>query len=227
MGAIWLGLERLAGIASVVHLVGGSKIACSEGVSLWGAACPVASVRGAPMPISREQFITLLTNSHKRIYNFIGSMVIDRNDADDIMQETSLALWKHADEFQEGTDFGAWACSFAYYRVIKLRRAKHYRLKLADRVVERLASDALGEAQLDRMLAAEQFELRRRALVECLQAVPDRNRGLLLDYYANGRSLADIGLGIGRNANAVAQLFHRLRSLLRDCMAKRLPSPPA
>lgn len=179
------------------------------------------------MPISREQFITLLTNSHKRIYNFIGSMVVDRNDADDIMQETSLALWKHADEFQEGTDFGAWACSFAYYRVIKLRRAKHYRLKLADRVVERLASDALGETQLDRMMAAEQFELRRRALVECLRVVPDRNRGLLLDYYANGRSLADIGLGIGRNANAVAQLFHRLRSLLRDCMAKRLATRPA
>lgn len=178
------------------------------------------------MPIAREEFISLLTASHRRIYNFIGSMVVDRNDADDIMQETSLALWKHADEFEPGTDFGAWACSFAYYRVIKERRAKHYRLKLADRVVDLLAKDALGETQLDRMLASEQFELRREALAKCLQEVPGRNRTLLLDYYSNGRSLAEIGLGVGRNANAIAQLFHRLRGLLRDCMHKRLASRP-
>jgi RNA polymerase sigma-70 factor (ECF subfamily) len=174
------------------------------------------------MPISREEFISLLTSSHKRIYNFIGSMVVDRNDADDIMQETSLALWKHADDFQPGTDFGAWACSFAYYRVIKDRRAKHYRLKLADRVVDRLAADALDETQLDRLLAAEQFELRRLALAACLAELPLRNRRLLLDYYGNGRSLAEIGLAIGRNANAVAQLFHRIRRLLRDCLTTRL-----
>lgn len=174
------------------------------------------------MPISREEFITLLTGSHKRIYNFIGSMVVDRNDADDIMQETSLALWQHAEEFREGTDFGAWACSFAYFRVIKQRRAKHYRLKLAERVVDMLAADALGETELDRMMAAEQFELRRRALAACLDEVPDRNRRLLLDYYANGMSLADIGLGVGRNANAIAQLFHRIRGLLRECIARRL-----
>jgi RNA polymerase sigma-70 factor (ECF subfamily) len=179
------------------------------------------------MPIDREEFIALLTASHRRIYNFIGSMVVDRNDADDIMQETSLALWKHADEFEPGTDFGAWACSFAYFRVIKERRAKHYRLKLADRVVDLLAAEAIGETQLERLSAAEQFEVRRRALAECLQKIPDRNRGLLLDYYTHGRSLTEIGLGIGRNANAIAQLFHRLRRLLRDCIHKRLAPRPA
>lgn len=174
------------------------------------------------MPISHAEFISLLTKSHKRIYNFIGSMVVDRNDADDIMQETSLALWEHADEFENGTDFGAWACSFAYYRVMKLRRAKHYRLKLADRVVDRLAAEALDETQLDRLLAAEQFELRRQALAACLDELPDRNRLLLIEYYTHSRSLSEIGLDIGRNANAVAQLFHRLRGLLRDCMTKKL-----
>lgn len=174
------------------------------------------------MPLSSDQFSALLTSSRQRIYNFIGSMVLDRNDADDIMQETSLALWKHADEFREGEDFTKWACSFAYFRVMKQRRAKYYRLKLVERVVDLLATEALADDQLDKLLAAEQFERQERALAECLEEVPTRNRSLLLEYYANGRSLAEIGLGVGRNANAIAQLLHRLRSRLRDCVARRL-----
>ncbi len=175
------------------------------------------------MPLTREEFVSLLTHSQRRVYAFIGTLVVDRSDADDVLQETNLALWQMADEFQPGTDFVAWACRVAYYRVLKHRTAAvRLRARFADHLVDLLAQESLHETHLESMIAAEQFERHRHALAACLEEVPDRSRSLLLQYYAEGRSLADIGASAGRTANAIAQLFHRVRSALRECIRRRL-----
>lgn len=175
--------------------------------------------------LSHDEFMALLTKSQRRLYGFIGTLVVDRTDADDVLQETNLALWQMADHFEPGTDFTAWAFQVARYRVLKQQRsARRHRVRFADQVVDLLTAETLAETHLDRLAAAEQFETLRRALAACLEEVSERNRGLLLQYYDHGRSLADIGATIGRNANAVAQLFHRIRAALRACIRQRLPS---
>ena len=176
------------------------------------------------MPLPPDEFVALLTQSQPKLFGFIGRMVIDRTDTDDVLQETNMALWKMADQFQEGTDFVAWACRVAYFRILEHRTAaKKFRIRLADKMLELLASAALDENRLDSLVDAEQFEARRSALATCLDEMPARNRGLLLDYYDKGRSLGDIGTSLGRNANAVAQLFHRIRAALRACMKASRP----
>lgn len=188
------------------------------------AALPYGSAgQTFSMPLPPDQFVALLTRAQPQIYGFIGRMVIDRTDADDVLQETNMALWKLADQFQEGTDFVAWACRVAYYRVLEHRTAaKRLRIRLNDAMLELLATISLDENRLDSLVAAEEFEARRSALAACLDELPRRNRELLADYYGKGRSLGDIGTSLGRNANAVAQLFHRIRAILRTCVKGKL-----
>lgn len=175
------------------------------------------------MPIAREEFVSLLTTSQRRIYAFIGTLVADRVDADDVLQETNLALWELADRFEPGTDFVAWACRVAYFRVLKHRSAaRKLRVNLVHEVVDLLAAESLAQTQLDSLADTEQFERHRHALAACLAEIPERNRCLLLQYYEQGRSLAEIGASVGRHANAIAQLFHRIRGLLRKCIRRRL-----
>lgn len=175
------------------------------------------------MPLPPDQFVALLTRAQPQIFGFIGRMVIDRTDADDVLQETNMALWRMADQFQEGTDFVAWACRVAYFRVLEQRSAaKRLRIRLGDAMLELLARVSLDESRLDSLVAAEQLEARRTALAACLDELPRRNRELLVDYYGKGRSLGDIGTALGRNANAVAQLFHRIRAILRTCVKGKL-----
>lgn len=175
------------------------------------------------MPLSNEDFVTLLTRAQPKLFGFIGRLVVDRTDTEDVLQETNLAIWKLAEQFQEGTDFVAWACSVAYYRVLEHRTAaKKFRVRLADKMLELLASVSLDDNRLDSLVAAEQFEQRRLALAACLDQMPERNRELLLDYYERGRSFGDIAVRLGRNANAVAQLFHRMRATLRACLKGKL-----
>lgn len=175
------------------------------------------------MSMNHDEFATLLTKSQGQIYGFIGRLVIDRTDADDVLQETNMALWKMADQFTPGTEFVSWACRVAYFRILQHRSsAKRFRIRLADKMLEVLAAVSLDNNRLECLVDAEQYEMKRLALASCLQELSDRNRAVLQDYYERGLSLGDIGLSIGRNANAVAQIIHRLRSILRTCIQQKL-----
>ena len=51
-----------------------------------------------------EQFVSLLTRYQQRVYLFILSLVPDRADAEDVLQETNLVLWQKFDDFTPGSD---------------------------------------------------------------------------------------------------------------------------
>lgn len=180
------------------------------------------------MPLSHDEFVALLTTSQRRVYAFICTLVIDRADADEVLQETNLALWQQIEKFEPGTDFVAWACRVAHFKVMKLRdAAKRHRVKLDDALIELLATESIEEQRIDQRLAHERYERHRLALVACLEELSERNRNILLLHYQGGQSLATIGSSIGRTANAVAQQFHRIRAVLRTCVQRRLADTPA
>lgn len=175
------------------------------------------------MPLPHDEFVTLLTAAQRRLWAFICTLVVDKADVEDILQETNLALWKMADQFEPGTDFVAWACRIAHYRVLRQRAAaKRLRVRLADAVVDALATEMLDDNRLDSLVAEEEFDRRRRALSLCLEEITPRHRTMLRQHYQDGTSLGDIGMGVGRNRKAIAQLFLRLRATLRSCIRKRM-----
>jgi RNA polymerase sigma-70 factor (ECF subfamily) len=174
------------------------------------------------MAIDHAEFVTLLTNAQRRLWTFICTLVVDKADVEDVLQETNLALWKMADQFEPGTDFVAWACRIAHYRVLRQHSAaKRLRVRLAEAVVDTLAAEMLDENRLDSLVAEEDFERRRRALSHCLEELSARHRTMLCQHYQDGLSLGDIGATVGRNRKAIAQLFLRLRATLRSCIRKR------
>ncbi len=77
---------------------------------------------------NRKRLVALMTRHQRRIFSYIYTLVPRRPDADDILQETSLVICEKFDEFEEGTDFVAWACQIAYWRV-RYARQKFARCK--------------------------------------------------------------------------------------------------
>ena len=176
--------------------------------------------------LDSNEFVSLLTASQRRLYAFICTLVIDRTDADEVLQETNLALWEQAERFEAGTNFLAWSCRIAHYKVLKLRdTAKRHRVKLDAAVLELLATETIEKERAAGRRAAEEFEQHRLLLVSCVDELSPRHRDVLAQRYESGRSLADIGTSLGRNANAMAQLFHRIRELLRECVERKLVEP--
>src|SRR5215218_3077637 len=98
---------------------------------------------------SRKRLMTLMTRHQRQIFSYIYVLVPNRADAEDLLQETSLVICEKFHEFREGTDFVAWACQIAYWRV-RYSRQKFARSKVVfDQdildVVAKTASELVGE----------------------------------------------------------------------------------
>ncbi len=110
------------------------------------------------MPLTNDEFVALLTAAQRRLYGFICTLVVDRADADEVLQETNLALWQQIERFEPGTDFLAWSCRVAHFKVLKLRDSrKRQRVHLDDAVIELLATEAIEEQRVAGRLAAERY----------------------------------------------------------------------
>ncbi|MEO0530021.1 MAG: sigma-70 family RNA polymerase sigma factor, partial [Planctomycetota bacterium] len=151
---------------------------------------------------------------------YILSLVVHKQRALDILQQTNLVLLKKAREFQAGTNFGAWACRVAFYEVMADRkRAKREKLVFDDDVLNLLAEDAQQQlGQLDERVVA---------LDECLKQLTSSQRRTLIERYSPGGSVQAIAKATGRTPNAVSMSLHRLRSALADCVQRKLQSHPA
>ncbi len=70
------------------------------------------------------EFVGSLTGSQRKLYAFILSLVRHPADADDILQETNLVLWRKAGEFEAGTSFEAWSFRVAHFQVMDHRKRR-------------------------------------------------------------------------------------------------------
>lgn len=71
------------------------------------------------LKVKENQYIRLLSAHYVRIKSFIFTMLPNESDADDVMQETSITLWKKFNDFQSGTDFVAWPVTIAKYKALE------------------------------------------------------------------------------------------------------------
>jgi len=169
------------------------------------------------MESDSEEFVRLLTEAQGKVYGYIVSLIPDRSRARDLLQETNITLWRKSDNFEEGTNFNAWACRVAYFHVLAFRR-KMAREKL---VFDDDILDYLAERNDQRI--AEEGELSRsRALRHCLQKLPDHHRKLVESRYQPGASVQQIAAEEKRTVGAISQTLYRIRHNLMICIEKTL-----
>src|SRR3954451_13479307 len=111
-----------------------------------------------------DQFVERFVRSQDRIYAYVVTLLPNRADAEEVFQQTCLALWKKWDQFDPARDFVAWACGMAHYEVRNF-------LRRPDRGRVYLSEDALSEVAEARLDAHDALEDRRRALQKCLDGL--------------------------------------------------------
>ena len=164
---------------------------------------------------SRKRLMMLMTRHQRQIFAYIYTLVPDRHDAEDLLQETSVVICEKFDDFTPGTDFVAWACQIAWWR-IRLARQKFARAKVIfDEEVFAAVARTAGE------MAAELDE-RHEALAGCLKKLPTRDRELVLTRYEPGSGVAEAARRSGRSMDAAYKALNRLRKLLHDCVSNQL-----
>jgi RNA polymerase sigma-70 factor (ECF subfamily) len=163
-----------------------------------------------------DQFVERFVRSQDRIFAYIVTLLPNRADAEEVFQQTSLALWKKWRHYDPDRDFVRWACGMAHYEALTFLR-KHAgkgRVALSDDVLEAVARD--------RLELSDVLEERRQALRRCLDRLRRDSRDLLERCYAGKDTIKQIAADLGRPPNVVYMMLKRLRRTLFDCVSVTL-----
>jgi RNA polymerase sigma-70 factor (ECF subfamily) len=154
-----------------------------------------------------------MTAHQGRLYAYILSLLGDPDQANDVLQESNVVLWRSVDEFQPGTSFRAWSFRIAHFQVMAFRQRR-----IRDRVV--FDDDILALLDPIAREIDEVYETRERLLTGCLEKLNTEHRDLLHRRYVKGQSLRAIAEACRTTANGVAQALFRIRRGLIECVAR-------
>lgn len=147
------------------------------------------------------------------IRGFIRALVRDRHLADDVLQETFLTVAKKAENFEHGTNFPRWACAVARLKVLEAhRKEKGNLLFLSEEAIEALSA---SDEALDTDCRAELLE-------DCIDDLPPSMKRSVELRYVGDHKPAEIARLIGWSAEAVYVALSRARTLLRQCVERKI-----
>lgn len=163
-----------------------------------------------------DEFVRLLGQNQRRIFQYVLSLVPRWNDAEEIVQETNLVLWREFAHFQIGSNFAAWSCKVAFHQVLAWRkRRQRDRLQFSDAFLEAIAQEADACSDL--------LEERAQRLSECIDKLPPPHRDLLRLRYTDEQSIEAIAAQVGRTVAAVYRVLSRIRHVLHECVSRTMP----
>lgn len=161
------------------------------------------------------EFLRLLSRHENRVKSYLLALVPNWSDADDLFQETSVRLWEQFADYDSTKDFGAWACTIAYYMVIAYR-------KKSGREKQRLSQAFVDAVSEQAIATSEETELRHYALQGCLQKLSERNRQLVRRCYSCTDTLKEIAEQMNRSIASLYKALSRIRHALHDCVEKKI-----
>lgn len=154
-------------------------------------------------------FVHLMSVSQMNIYAYIMSIVGNSSDADDIMQNTSILMWKRYSEFKRGTDFVRWGISIAYYKIKEFRKQQN-RHQFSDEVWEKIHDQAQGDLS-DLSLYIEKLH-------HCLAKLPPSDLILVRLRYESGNSIKKISMRVNTSVQSVYMKLSTIHGMLGRCI---------
>jgi RNA polymerase sigma-70 factor (ECF subfamily) len=162
-----------------------------------------------------EEFVQLLTRDQRRILLYIHSLISNWPDAEEVLQNTNLVLWRKWNEFEPGTNFYCWACRVAHLEVLKwrdrrARDARTFSVEFMDEIGAELARQG------------DLIDLRHQALTNCLDKLRERDRHLILLRYSDSATTQSVAKQLGRPIKSIYAAVNRIRDRLLECINRTL-----
>lgn len=160
-----------------------------------------------------ELFVELLTLHQQRLYGFIYTLVLNPADAEDLLQQTSLVLWRKFHEFDPSKSFPAWACRIAHFQVLHyLREKRRSRVVFSDELIAQLAET--------RHRREETHLADPVTLAGCMEELSEGDRKLIELCYSAKRNIKAAAAALDRPVTSVYMSLVRVRRLLMDCIRR-------
>ncbi|HEY2582713.1 MAG TPA: sigma-70 family RNA polymerase sigma factor [Mucilaginibacter sp.] len=149
-----------------------------------------------------EAFKLLLKKYQQKIYWHIRRMVIDHDDADDLVQDAFIKIWKNLGGFRNDAQLYTWMYRIATNECITFLNKKKQRNNVSlDDVAYELA-DSLADSTY---FNGDQAQ---RKLQEALLTLPEKQRLVFNMKYFDDMKYEEISQVVGTSVGALKASFH-------------------
>ena len=160
---------------------------------------------------AQQRFLSLFLRSEREVFRYIAVLVPNMADAEDIVQQTALALWEKFEAYDPNQPFTPWACRFALNKAKQwIERRQRWQALLEGGLAEELAQrrDALRP----------ELEVRLKHLEGCLNKLPKEQRSLVEGYYYRRDTIEKLSVASSRTVAATYKTLQRVRQALQSCI---------
>jgi len=167
--------------------------------------------------MDHRRFLQHFVANERLLTGYLLAATGDLHEAEDLLQEVSVALWESFDRYDEVRPFHSWALGIARHKVLDWRGRKGRR----ERMLSLEVLDAVERIDVEEaVLLAE----RRPILQQCMETLPSHLRELVEMRYGDGLQLEEVASRVRKSVGAVQMIVVRVRRALRDCVDRKLGS---
>ena len=152
------------------------------------------------------------------VYSLALKMVKNREEAEEVAQDTFIKVFKSLSKFKGDSKFSTWIYKVTYNTCLD-------RLKKQKREQQVVSIDEFNTNQIksiDNALDKMENEEREKAIQDCIQLLPADDAFLLTLFYFEEQSLEEIAKVIGLTANNVKVKLFRSRKKLTTILKEKL-----
>ena len=161
-----------------------------------------------------EKFLGLLMANQQKIYAFILALVPNHSNADDILQETIIVMWRKFGGFEIGTNFTAWGVTIARFIIMRFRdKQRKSCVQFSEESIRAISN---------REEVFDGIDERLRALESCLSKLPDRDSKLIRMRYEGKNTIKSIAQKVGRPVQGMYKAMARIHNSLHQCVERTL-----
>ncbi len=172
----------------------------------------------ADRPMNAEAMITIYTAERHVLLGYIMAIVRDYQLAEDVYQETAVAILKDLNGFDPSRDFRAWmrgvARNKAKQALTRVSREQKVPLEELETLIDQAYSEQ-GEDESAYLIRYQAY------LPDCMGRLVDWQRTAVRLRYAENLNLAAIARNLNKSTGAVQVGLSRARDLLHACIEKK------
>lgn len=168
-----------------------------------------------PTVIRPAEITRLLMQHRTAIYAYIFACVRNHADAEDILQNVSIAVIESHLQLQTLEGFLPWAREIARRRILAHHRTAQRETAFDPELVQALCESA------DRLEETQPASAHHVALLECLDDLPPQSRKLISQRY-KGKDAEELAERFGHSVQSIYARIKRIKIALRNCVEKKL-----
>lgn len=162
----------------------------------------------------QEAAFRRLVRQHGKLVHAVSYQLLkDRARAEDVMQETFLKAYETIDTLHDPKRLGSWLKSIAWNKSIDILRAEKRAHAHQTAVAQQAEGDDAAPA-LETLTSHEE----RRALQDCLDALPPEKRAAVLGRFFAHLEYRELAAATGEKADTLRIRVGRAMPELRECL---------